>query len=62
MNEQIGTAGAGEKVRLDPERFPQSVRLQIGAIFLRAFERDRDTPEFQESFRQWKQEREGKNP
>jgi len=48
---------ASSKVRIDPARIPQHVKLQIGAIFLRAFERDRETPEFQECFRQWQQEK-----
>ncbi len=44
-------------VRIDPTRIPQHTKLQIGAIFLRAFERDYETPEFQECYRQWKQEK-----
>ncbi len=44
-------------VRIDLTRIPQHTKLQIGAIFLRAFMRDYETPEFQECYRQWQQER-----
>ena len=42
---------------IDPTRIPQHAKLQIGAIFLQAFKRDYETPEFQECYRQWQQER-----
>lgn len=48
---------ASSKVRIDPTRIPQHTKLQIGAIFLRAFERDYETPEFQECYRKWQQEK-----
>ncbi len=45
------------KPKIDPARIPQQTKLQIGAIFLKAFMRDYETPEFQECYRQWKQEK-----
>ena len=54
---KVKTAPASNTVRIDPERIPQHTKLQIGAIFLRAFKRDYETPEFQECYRQWQQER-----
>lgn len=41
---------------IDPTRIPQHTKLQVGAIFLRAFMRDYETPEFQAYFQRWKQE------
>ena len=46
-----------DRVHIDPARIPQHAKLQIGAIFLQAFKRDYETPEFQECYRQWQQER-----
>lgn len=46
-----------DRVHIDPTRIPQHAKLQIGAIFLQAFKRDYETPEFQECYRQWQQER-----
>lgn len=46
-----------DRVHIDPARIPQHTKLQIGAIFLRAFKQDCETPEFQECYRQWQQER-----
>lgn len=43
--------------KIDPARIPQHTKLQIGAIFLQAFKRDYKTPEFQECYRQWQQEK-----
>ena len=58
MDKGFRTVPASNTVRLDPERIPQCVKLQIGAIFLKAFRQDYETPEFQECYRQWQQERE----
>ena len=58
---KVKTAPASNTVRIDPERIPQHTKLQIGAIFLRAFKRDYETPEFQECYRQWQQEREAQH-
>ena len=58
---KVKTAPASNTVRIDPERIPQHTKLQIGAIFLRAFKRDYETPEFQEGYRQWQQEREAQH-
>ena len=57
----VKTVPASNTVRIDPERIPQHTKLQIGAIFLRAFKRDYETPEFQECYRQWQQEREAQH-
>lgn len=46
--------------KLDTAKIPQHVKLQIGGIFYKAFMQDFDTPEFQECFRQWRQEKEEK--
>lgn len=46
-----------DRVHIDPARIPQHTKLQIGAIFYRAFMQDYETPEFQECYRQWQQER-----
>ena len=56
MNEQK-TVPTGSTGKIDPARIPQHVKLQIGAIFYKAFMRDYETPEFQECYRQWKQEK-----
>ena len=48
---------AGNTVHIDPARIPQHTKLQIGAIFYQAFMRDYETPEFQECYRQWQQEK-----
>ena len=56
MKGQLRTVPVG-RVHIDPARIPQHTKLQIGAIFLRAFKRDCETPEFQECYRQWQQER-----
>lgn len=45
------------RVHIDPARIPQHTKLQIGAIFFQAFKRDYETPEFQEYYQRWKQER-----
>ena len=58
---KVKTAPASNTVRIDPERIPQHTKLQIGAIFLRAFKRDYETPEFQEYYQRWKQEREAQH-
>lgn len=57
MKGQLRTVPVGNRVHIDPARIPQHTKLQIGAIFLRAFMRDYETPEFQECYRQWQQER-----
>ena len=57
MKNEPKTVPVGNKVHIDPARIPQHTKLQIGAIFLRAFKRDCETPEFQEYYRQWQQER-----
>ena len=57
MKNEPKTVPVGNKVHIDPARIPQHTKLQIGAIFLRAFKRDCETPEFQECYRQWQQER-----
>ena len=56
MNERktVLTSSTG---KIDHTRIPQFARLQIGAIFLQAFKRDCETPEFQECYRQWQQEK-----
>ena len=54
---KVRTVPASNTVRIDPERIPQHTKLQVGAIFLKAFMRDYETPEFQECYRQWQQER-----
>ena len=46
-----------DRVQSDPARIPQHTKLQIGAIFFQAFMRDYETPEFQEYYQRWKQER-----
>lgn len=58
---KVRTVPTSNTVRIDPERIPQHVKLQIGAIFLQAFKRDCKTPEFQECYRQWRQEREAQH-
>lgn len=45
------------QARIETARIPQHTKLQIGAIFYRAFMRDYETPEFQEFFRRWQQEK-----
>lgn len=60
MKGQLRTVPVGKAVHIDPARIPQHTKLQIGSIFLRAFERDYETPEFQECFRQWQQEKAAK--
>ena len=57
MKNEPKTAPPGNGVHIDPARIPQHTKLQIGAIFLRAFKRDCETPEFQECYRQWQQEK-----
>lgn len=57
MKGQLRTVPVGSTAPIDPARIPQHTKLQIGAIFLRAFKRDYETPEFQECYRQWQQER-----
>ena len=57
MKNEPKTVPVGNKVHIDPARIPQHTKLQIGAIFYRAFMRDHKTPEFQECYRQWQQER-----
>lgn len=56
MNERktVPTSSTG---KIDPTRIPRCTRLQIGAIFLQAIKRDYETPEFQECYRQWQQEK-----
>lgn len=51
------TVPASSTGKIDLTRIPQHARLQIGAIFLQAFKRDYETPEFQECYRQWQQEK-----
>lgn len=58
---KVKTVPASNTVRIDTARIPQHVKLQIGAIFYRAFMRDYETPEFQECYRQWQQEREARH-
>lgn len=57
MKGQLRTVPVGSTAPIDPARIPQHTKLQIGAIFLRAFKQDCETPEFQECYRQWQQER-----
>ena len=57
MKGQLKAVPVIDRVHIDPARIPQHTKLQIGAIFLRAFKRDCETPEFQEYYRQWQQER-----
>lgn len=57
MKGQLKAVPVIDGVHIDPARIPQHTKLQIGAIFLRAFKRDCETPEFQECYRQWQQER-----
>lgn len=57
MKGQLRTVPVSRTAPIDPTRIPQHTKLQIGAIFLRAFKRDYETPEFQECYRQWQQER-----
>lgn len=57
MKGQLKAVPVIDGVHIDPARIPQHTKLQIGAIFLRAFKRDYETPEFQECYRQWQQER-----
>lgn len=56
MKGQLRTVPVG-RVHIDPARIPQHTKLQVGAIFLQAFMKDYETPEFQECYRRWKQER-----
>ena len=57
MKGQLKAVPVIDGVHIDPARIPQHTKLQIGAIFLKAFMRDYETPEFQECYRQWQQER-----
>lgn len=57
MKGQLRTVPVNSTAPIDPARIPQHTKLQIGAIFLRAFKRDCETPEFQECYRQWQQEK-----
>lgn len=57
MKGQLKAVPVIDGVHIDPARIPQHTKLQIGAIFLQAFKRDYETPEFQECYRQWQQER-----
>lgn len=57
MNEQFKTVLVSSTVHIDTARIQQHTKLQVGAVFLRAFKRDYETPEFQECYRQWQQER-----
>ena len=57
MKGQLKAVPVIDRVHIDPARIPQHTKLQIGAIFLRAFKQDCETPEFQECYRQWQQER-----
>ena len=57
MKNEPKTVPVGSTAPIDPTRIPQHAKLQIGAIFLQAFKRDYETPEFQECYRQWQQER-----
>ena len=56
MKGQLRTVPVG-RVHIDPARIPQHTKLQVGAIFFQAFMRDYETPEFQECYRQWQQEK-----
>lgn len=57
MKGQLKAVPVIDRVHIDPARIPQHTKLQIGAIFYRAFMQDYETPEFQEYYRQWQQER-----
>ena len=57
MKGQLRTVPVSRMAPIDPARIPQHTKLQIGAIFLRAFKQDCETPEFQEYYQRWKQER-----
>lgn len=57
MKGQLKAVPVIDGVHIDPARIPQHTKLQIGAIFYRAFMQDYETPEFQEYYRQWQQER-----
>lgn len=57
MKGQLRTVPVSRMAPIDPTRIPQHAKLQIGAIFLQAFKRDYETPEFQECYRQWQQEK-----
>ena len=52
MKGQLRTVPVSRMAPIDPTRIPQHAKLQIGAIFLQAFKRDYETPEFQECYRQ----------
>lgn len=57
MKGQLKAVPVIDRVHIDPARITQHTKLQIGAIFYRAFMQDYETPEFQEYYRQWQQER-----
>ena len=57
MKGQLRTVPVSRMAPIDTIRIPQHAKLQIGAIFYQAFMRDYETPEFQECYRQWQQER-----
>lgn len=57
MKGQLKAVPVIDGVHIDPARIPQHTKLQIGAIFYRAFMQDYETPEFQEYYQRWKQER-----
>lgn len=57
MKGQLRTVPVSRTAPIDPARIPQHTKLQIGAIFYRAFMQDYETPEFQEYYQRWKQER-----
>lgn len=61
MNERktVPTSSTG---KIDLTRIPQHTKLQIGAIFYKAFMRDYETPEFQECYQQWQQEKAAQTP
>lgn len=57
MKGQLRAVPVVDGVHINPARIPQHTKLQVGAIFYQAFMRDYETPEFQEYYQQWKQER-----